>query len=172
MKVLIVVDMQKDFIDGSLGSNEAVKIVPYVQNKISEYQKNKDVVFFTRDTHYEGYLETQEGRNLPVEHCIKNTPGWEIAEELLVEDAKIYDKPTFGSIELAESMRENYPEAEFELVGLCTDICVISNAMLLKAYLPENQITVDAKGCAGVTVESHENALKAMKMCQINIKNG
>ena len=171
MKVLIVVDMQNDFIDGALGTEEAIKIVPYVRGKIEEYQAENQVVVFTRDTHTTEYLTTQEGKNLPVEHCILNTLGWKIREELCSEDFLIFNKPSFGSVELAEYMMKYHKEDEFELVGLCTDICVISNAMLLKAYLPENKITVDAKGCAGVTPESHKNALSAMKMCQIHVIN-
>lgn len=171
MKVLVVIDMQKDFIDGTLGTEEAVKIVPYVQKKILEYKANGNPVLFTRDTHSEDYLSTQEGIHLPVEHCIKNTAGWKITEELSLGGSVVFDKATFGSVALAQYVKEHYPQAEFELVGLCTDICVISNAMLLKAFLPENVIEVDAKGCAGVTVKSHQNALEAMKMCQISIVN-
>ena len=171
MRILIVVDMQNDFIDGSLGSAEAVQIVPYVCKKIEEYKAANQTVVFTRDTHTVEYLSTQEGKNLPVEHCILNTPGWKIRKELGAQDSLIFNKPAFGSVELAEYMRKYHHEDEFELVGLCTDICVISNAMLLKSYLPENKIIVDAKGCAGVTPESHRNALNAMKMCQIHVIN-
>ena len=170
-KVLVVVDMQNDFIDGALGTREAEAIVPYVKKKIEEYKRSGDTVIFTRDTHDKDYLKTQEGRKLPAEHCIKGTFGWEISPELDTKDSMIIDKNTFGSVSLMDYLAENYKEAEFEFVGLCTDICVISNAMMLKAFLPEAGITVDASCCAGVTPQSHKNALEAMKMCQINIIN-
>ncbi len=172
MRVLVVVDMQNDFIDGALGTKEAVSIVPMVQKKIEEYQDN-GLIIFTRDTHNKNYLMTQEGRNLPVEHCIINTKGWEISDQLLVTDCKYIDKPSFGSADLANIIRkETKDEIEsIELVGLCTDICVISNAMILKAEFPEVLIKVDAACCAGVTEQSHKNALEAMKMCQIMIIN-
>lgn len=169
MKVLLVIDMQNDFIDGALGTKEAMKIVPYVRKKIEEYRDNSEPVIFTRDTHPNDYLSTQEGRNLPVEHCIVNTKGWNITSQIDPGEYLIFNKPTFGSVELAQYLKEHYSEASFELVGLCTDICVISNAMLIKAYLPENEVVIDALGCAGVTVESHKNALAAMKQCQIQI---
>ena len=170
MKVLIVVDMQKDFIDGSLGTKEAVAIVDNVKNKIAGFDGE---VYFTRDTHQEDYLMTQEGSKLPVEHCIEGTDGWEIAEELreYVKNPPI-NKPTFGSGALAELLcRLNDKEEidSIELIGLCTDICVISNAMLIKAFLPETPIYVDSSCCAGVTPESHDRALEAMKVCQINV---
>ncbi len=172
MKFLIVVDMQNDFIDGALGTKEAVAILPAVKEKIKNFDGR---VIFTRDTHEADYPSTQEGRNLPIEHCIKDSDGWQINAELEAlrkEDA--VDKPSFGSIELACMLKE-YDEKEkiesIELVGLCTDICVISNAMIIKAYLPEIPISVDASCCAGVTPESHENALNAMAMCQIKIEN-
>jgi len=171
MKILVVVDMQNDFIDGSLGSKEAIAIVPNVKRKIEEYRKLGFPVIFTRDTHNENYLETQEGKNLPVPHCIYNTKGWEITSQLDVKDSKIINKPTFGSMELVQYIVSQYLEAEIELVGLCTDICVISNAFLLKTSFPEIMITVVASCCAGVTPESHKNSLEAMKMCQINIVN-
>lgn len=171
MKVLVVVDMQNDFINGALGTKEAESILSNVQLKIEEYRKHGYPVIFTRDTHEENYLETQEGRNLPVTHCIYQTKGWEIASQLDSRNAKIVNKPTFGSMELAKYVNEQYPGAEIELVGLCTDICVISNAIILKASNPETKITVDASCCAGVTPESHKNALEAMKMCQISIVN-
>ncbi len=170
MKVLCVIDMQKDFIDGALGTNEAQAIVEAVADKIREYRKNGDRVIFTRDTHFENYSETQEGRRLPVPHCIKDTQGWQIDERLEVEDSTVIDKLTFGSLELAQMLSEGEAPEEIELVGLCTDICVISNAMLLKAAMPEVKISVDSACCAGVTVESHRNALESMKMCQIDIK--
>lgn len=169
--VLVVVDMQNDFINGSLGSKEALAIVPKVKAKIEEYRNAGYEVIFTRDTHEDNYMKTQEGANLPVPHCLKNTGGWEITSVLVTDGSTVINKPTFGSVNLAEAIRENYPDAELELVGLCTDICVISNALVLKAFLPEVKITVDASCCAGVTPDSHKNALEAMKMCQINIIN-
>jgi nicotinamidase/pyrazinamidase len=170
-KVLIVVDMQNDFINGSLGSEHAASIVSNVKKKIKLYHEAGNVIIFTRDTHDENYAQTQEGRNLPVSHCIKDTSGWEISSELDTTNAVIIDKPAFGSVELMQFLSKVYPEAEFELVGLCTDICVISNAMMLKAFLPEAKVSVDAACCAGVTMDSHKNALDAMKMCQIHIIN-
>lgn len=168
MKYLIVVDMQVDFINGSLGSALAMAIVPNVVEKVKNYNGK---VIFTRDTHFKEYLQTQEGRNLPVEHCIKDTKGWEICEELKPYVEKVIDKITFGSIDLSEIIKGYAEEIEeIELCGLCTDICVISNAMLLKTSFPEVKISVDASCCAGVTIESHNNALNAMKAVQIEIK--
>lgn len=171
--ILVVVDMQNDFIDGVLGTPEAVAIVPKVAEKIRNFTGK---VYFTRDTHGPDYLETMEGKTLPVEHCIRGTKGWEICSRLSdLCTGTIIDKGSFGSIELgARLQQENDTEqiAGITLVGLCTDICVISNAMLLKAYLPETDICVDASCCAGVTPEQHENALAAMKVCQIRIENG
>jgi len=166
MKYLVVVDMQNDFIDGALGTPEALAIVPYVKEKIRSFDGE---VLFTRDTHFDGYMESAEGKKLPVPHCIKGTWGWEIREELsaLCKTEPI-DKITFGSKELVAYFADKSPES-VTLVGLCTDICVISNAMLLKAFYPELPIAVDARGCAGVTPESHENALRAMQTCQIDI---
>ncbi len=172
MKALIVVDMQNDFIDGALGTKEAVAIVGKVKEKIAEYRKNGDTVIFTRDTHSENYMNTQEGKNLPVPHCIKGTKGWEISSELEVGDSLIIDKPTFGSKELAEHLAGTDDLDEVELIGLCTDICVISNAMLIKAFMTETKVSVDSLCCAGVTPESHSNALESMKMCQIEVKQG
>lgn len=170
MKVLVVVDMQNDFIDQALGTKEAVGIVDNVARKISGFDGK---VIYTRDTHHENYMKTQEGQNLPVEHCIEGSEGWQIASALPVsEDAVIFDKPTFGSKELGlylENLAKETPIEEVEVIGLCTDICVISNALLIKAFLPEVKITVDASCCAGVTPQSHENALNAMKSCQINV---
>ena len=162
-KTLIVVDMQNDFIDMALGTPEAVAIVPAVKAKIESYVNQGDEVIFTRDTHGEDYLSTPEGKKLPVPHCIKGTKGWQIADGLYVEGCKIIDKPNFGW--------PNWQlEADaIELVGLCTDICVVSNALILKANFPEKEIYVDASRCAGVTVDSHNAALTTMKMCQINI---
>ena len=158
--LLVVVDMQKDFIDGSLGTREAQKIVKNVAEKIQSAEAAGTQVVFTYDTHPENYLETQEGKRLPVEHCIKGTPGWELDKALQGFHGKVFEKPTFGSKALEQ----------MELVGLCTDICVISNALLLKAFLPESTVVVDASCCAGVTPESHANALEAMKMCQIEVR--
>jgi len=171
--VLVVVDMQNDFIDGSLGTAEAVEIVPRVAEKIRGFE---GAVIFTRDTHAPEYLQTQEGRNLPVEHCIKGSHGWQIRDELssIRPNAVVLDKPTFGSPELGRLLLElqrGEDIGEITLIGLCTDICVISNALLIKAFLPETPITVDAACCAGVTPQSHLNALSAMKMCQIRIIN-
>ena len=169
MKLLIVVDMQNDFIDMALGTKEAVAIVPSVIKKIEEYRLNKNEVIFTRDTHQKNYLKTQEGKNLPVEHCIENTEGWKISDKLEVKDSKVFNKYSFGSIELADYVSSLENIEEIELVGLCTDICVISNAFILKAKMPEVKISVDSSCCAGVTPQSHLNALEAMKMCQINV---
>ena len=175
--MLVVVDMQKDFVDGALESAEAIKIVPYVANKIREFD---GIIVATKDTHQENYLETQEGKKLPVKHCIENTAGWELNADVKKainendKEVKIFDKPTFGSLDLGKYIAEinaKTPLDEVVLIGLCTDICVISNALLIKAFLPELTITVDAACCAGVTPESHRNALNAMKMCQINIIN-
>ncbi|MCD8362047.1 MAG: cysteine hydrolase [Lachnospiraceae bacterium] len=171
-KILVVVDMQNDFIDGALGTKEAVAIVPRVAEKIRSFPGR---VIFTRDTHEQNYMDTQEGQKLPVPHCIRGTEGWQICSELadFCREAPI-DKPTFGSVELGEWLRlANEQEAieRITFVGLCTDICVISNALLAKAYLPEIPITVDASCCAGVTPESHQNALNAMKVCQIAVEN-
>ena len=170
MKLLIVVDMQNDFIDGALGSSEAVKIVPYVKSLIENFDGE---VLFTRDTHYENYMDTQEGHNLPVPHCIKGTEGWEIRAELeALRTTEAIDKVTFGSSELPEKLAElnaENPIEEITFVGLCTDICVISNVMVTKAFFPEIPVIVDADCCAGVTPESHKNALEAMKVCQVQV---
>ena len=172
-RLLVVVDMQNDFIDGSLGTKEAEAIVDNVVKVIGTYDP-KDI-FATRDTHPENYLETQEGRNLPVVHCVKNTPGWELNEKVAaaLRDAKVIDKPTFGSRALAEELEAIAAKEEIEvtLVGLCTDICVVSNALLIKAYLPEIPVKVVASCCAGVTPASHEAALTTMQMCQVKIES-
>ena len=169
-KVLVVVDMQNDFIDGALGTKEAVAIVPGVKEKIENFD---GVVLFTRDTHETNYLDTQEGKKLPVPHCIRDTEGWQIRSELdALRKTEPIDKETFGSTDLAGelvALNEDEEIGSITLVGLCTDICVISNALLIKASLPEVPICVDATCCAGVTPESHENALKAMEACQIRI---
>ena len=168
MKYLIVIDMQVDFISGSLGSHSAVSIVKNVKNKIDNFSGK---VIFTRDTHGEDYLNTQEGAKLPVKHCIKGTSGWQICDELIPYAKTIVDKVTFGSTELPEILRAyGEPIEEIHLCGLCTDICVISNVMILKAAFPEAKISVDASCCAGVTPESHNIALEAMKAVQIDVE--
>lgn len=164
MKTLIVIDMQNDFVTGSLGTKEAQAIVPNVKKKIQEYVNRGDQIIFTRDTHYSNYLETQEGKMLPVEHCIYDTEGWEIVGELEVMNCIYVNKTSFG---WDGWLKLNYEE--IELIGVCTDICVISNALILKAQFPEVKITVDASCCAGVTPGLHEAALKVMKSCQINV---
>lgn len=170
-KILIVVDMQNDFIDGALGTAEAVAIVPNVKKKIEEFD---GLVLYTRDTHLDDYMNSQEGKNLPVPHCIKNTNGWQIRPELdELRKTEIIDKVTFGSADLGTILQKLDKEEKIEsitFIGLCTDICVISNVMITKAFLPEVPIIVDAKCCAGVSVETHENALKAMEVCQIKIE--
>ena len=171
MKLLTIIDMQNDFIDGALGTKEAESIVEKVREKVDMYVKNGDKVIYTRDTHTEKYLDTQEGRNLPVVHCVKGTAGWEISAKVFVEGCEVIDKPAFGSMELAEKIASMENLEGVELIGLCTDICVISNAMIIKARMPELPVSVDAACCAGVTPQSHENALAAMKMCQIEIKS-
>ena len=169
MKILVVVDMQNDFIDGALGTKEAAAIVPYVKEVIENFEGR---IIFTRDTHFENYMDTQEGKNLPVPHCIKGTEGWQICAELeALRTTEAIDKITFGSKDLVEVLKAEENVESITFVGLCTDICVISNAMLIKAFYPEIPLYVDAKGCAGVTPESHQNALNAMKMCQIKILN-
>jgi nicotinamidase-related amidase len=168
--ILVVVDMQKDFIDGTLGTKEAVSIVDSVAETIKSLEGE---VVFTRDTHFDNYMETQEGKKLPVTHCIKDTEGWQLDKKLEViktSDMKIFDKLTFGSVELAEYLKTIKDLEKVTLIGLCTDICVISNALLIKAYLPEIKISVIEKCCAGVTPQSHKNAIEAMKMCQIEIE--
>ena len=167
MNYLIVIDMQVDFINGALGSNQAMAIVPVVADKVKSFNGR---VIFTRDTHLDNYLQTQEGKNLPIPHCIKNTDGWHICDELKQYAETVIDKQTFGSMELPKVINEfNENVEQIELCGLCTDICVISNAMILKSAFPEAKIIVDATCCAGVTVESHNTALNAMKDAQIEI---
>ena len=170
-KIVVVVDMQKDFIDGALGTKEAKSIVDRAVKVIESYEARD--IFATRDTHQENYLNTQEGKKLPVVHCVEGTPGWEINEKIAaaIKDAVIIDKPTFGSVRLAEELSKiaAAEETEITLLGLCTDICVVSNALLIKAFLPETPVRVAASCCAGVTPESHEAALATMRMCQIEI---
>ena len=166
-KILIVVDMQKDFVDGSLGTKEAQAIVPAVAEKARGFDGR---VIFTRDTHQPDYLNTQEGRNLPVVHCVEGTEGWQIVPELRDCAADVVDKPTFGSTALAGRLKAMEDDIEsIELVGLCTDICVVSNALLLKAAMPEVPIRVDSRCCAGVTPEKHAAALETMRSCQIEV---
>lgn len=169
-KVLIAVDLQNDFIDGALGTKEAVAILPAVEKKIREFD---GTVLFTRDTHGEDYSSTEEGKYLPVPHCIKGTQGWEIRKELeALRKTEAIDKPIFGSVELGQKLKQMNDEDPIEsvtLIGLCTDICVISNAMIIKAYLPNLHIMVDSDCCAGVTPESHSRALLSMATCQIEI---
>jgi nicotinamidase-related amidase len=172
MGILIVVDMQNDFINGTLGTNEAQTIVPNVVEKIKEWD---GPIFVTRDTHSSDYLETREGKYLPVPHCIENTHGWELNEEvakvLINKEVSYINKPTFGSTYLPTVIKDFVDEnTTIEIVGLCTDICVISNALLLKANFIETDISVIENCCAGVTPESHQAALTTMKMCQINVK--
>ena len=160
MKALIVVDMQYDFIDGALGTEEARSIVGNVRDKVAHY---------TQDTHSADYLQTQEGRNLPVVHCVKGTRGWEIVPEVLTDEATLIEKHGFGSLKLVEYLAALPGLEAVELVGVCTDICVVSNALLIKSAFPELPVTVDALCCAGVTPESHRQALETMKMCQVKV---
>ena len=172
-KLLIVIDMQNDFIDAALGTPQAEAIVDAVKEKIRSYP-TEDVIA-TMDTHHEDYMQTQEGKYLPVPHCIRGTDGWQIRADIaaLLDKAEIFEKPTFGSVEMAKELAElsRQEELELELIGLCTDICVVSNALLLKAAMPEVKITVDASCCAGVTPEKHLAALETMRSCQIQVTN-
>ena len=171
-KFLIVVDMQKDFVDGALGSKEAVAIVPAAVKKIKEFRGD---ILVTFDTHFDNYMETAEGRKLPVPHCIRDTDGWQLNKDIAAaledKDYIPVEKLTFGSVDLPELIRAAFDgdAVSIELIGLCTDICVVSNALILKANFPEAQIAVDAKCCAGVTPEKHEAALETMRSCQIDI---
>jgi len=165
-KLLIVIDMQNDFITGALGSRQAEDILPDVIKKVEQYKWNGDAVLYTRDTHHDNYLSTQEGRLLPVVHCVEGTHGHLLADGLDTEGSEVFDKPSFGSLELVERVASGGYD-EIELCGVCTDICVVSNALILKARLPEIRISVDARCCAGVTEESHRAALLTMKMCQV-----
>ncbi len=181
-KVLIVVDMQNDFVTGALANKDSEKIIDNVKAKVEEYKANEDVVIFTRDTHSDNYMTTEEGKNLPVPHCIECTEGWEIVDELrdLADKYKlkdlnyinIIDKPSFGSLDLANELDYigGYTTiTDIEVVGLCTDICVISNAAIAKAAVPNAHVTVDARCCAGVTPESHDTALNAMRAIQVEV---
>ena len=169
MKILVVVDMQKDFIDGALGTAEAVAIVPAVIDRIKEYETSGSMIIYTKDTHLENYMDTREGRHLPVPHCIKGTEGHDIPAEILRGHDLIIEKPTFGSVQLVDYLA-GVDFDEVALIGLCTDICVVSNALLIKARFPEREVSVSASCCAGVTPATHEAALTTMKMCQINVK--
>ncbi len=166
-KTLIVIDMQNDFIDGALGTKEAVAIVENVAKKIERYKKDGGEIIFTRDTHGEDYLNTPEGKKLPVTHCVKGTDGWRISAKLDFDGCEIIDKPSFGYTDWGGRDFES-----IELVGLCTDICVVSNGLILKALYPNAEIKVDAACCAGVTPDTHNAALTTMKMCQIDIIGG
>lgn len=174
-KILIVVDMQNDFIDGALGTKEAEGIVGRVVSKIRKFDGE---ILVTLDTHGRDYLQTAEGRKLPVTHCVKMTSGWLLNEKVLKalsgKDYRVFEKKTFGSVKLVKAIRKlkKQEEAEIELIGLCTDICVVSNALLLKAHFPEMKICVDASCCAGVTPQSHQAAIETMRMCQIDIEEG
>lgn len=177
--ILIVVDMQTDFVDGALGTPEAVAVLDNVTAKIRDYANRPDgVILVTYDTHAKDYMTTSEGKHLPVPHCIKGTAGWElhpaVAAALEGVTYTPVEKPTFGSVELPALVKKAAAGEDFavELIGLCTDICVVSNTLLLKAHYPEIPISVDASCCAGVTPESHEAALRTMEMCQIEVKNG
>ena len=163
-KTLIVVDMQKDFVDGALGTSEAVAIVDNVKKKIAQYKNEGGEIIFTRDTHRSNYMETNEGRNLPVVHCVENTPGWQIYDGIDTEGAVIVNKPSFGYMNW-----KDYDLECVELVGLCTDICVVSNALIIKATYPEIDVTVDASCCAGVSPATHKAALETMKCCQVKV---
>ena len=167
-KCILVIDVQNDFVNGALGTKEAVEMLPRLVEKLQN-EKNASLVF-TQDTHKDNYLDTNEGKHLPVRHCIKNTEGWQIAPALseFLDDAKIIEKKSFGSTTLPSVVAEY---DEIELVGLCTDICVISNALLLKAFFPEKKISVDPACCAGVTPESHKSAIEIMKLCQVDINS-
>lgn len=174
-KFLIVVDMQNDFVSGSLGTKEAEDIVSRVVKKVTEFDGQ---IYFTQDTHEDYYMQTQEGKLLPVEHCIIGTQGWKLIQELeeiqKAKNLKVFQKSTFGSTKLAEELQKIWQMDKIEsveLVGLCTDVCVISNALMIKAYLPEVPVYVDASCCAGVNPDSHTTSLNAMKACQILVQN-
>lgn len=175
MDILIVVDMQNDFVSGALGTPEAAGIVPFVAGRVVDGINRGEEILFTRDTHGPDYLETQEGRRLPVPHCIRGTEGWEIIPQLQPDTVgrTVIDKPTFGSRALGEELarlNEKEPVEKITLIGVCTDICVLSNALLAKAFLPEAEIVVEANCCAGVTPEAHRTALAALGPCQITVK--
>lgn len=177
-KILVVVDMQNDFVDGSLGTKEAVAIIPSVCKKIQDAKADGALIFATKDTHSSNYLDTREGQFLPVPHCIKGTDGWQINRDVaaVLEDAVIVEKYSFGSLILPDAIAEALQirniapkDTEIEVIGLCTDICVISNALILKARFPETDIKTDASCCAGVTPQKHHAALETMRSCQIEV---
>ena len=165
-RVLVCIDVQNDFVDGTLGTKEAKAIVSNIKKKIEEYQKREDEIIFTRDTHYANYLDTLEGQKLPVEHCIYRTKGWNIVDGLEVPNCAYVNKRTFGCVEW---WNRTWMSEEIEVCGLCTDICVISNALIIRAMFPSTKIIVDASCCAGTTPERHKAALEVMKSCQINV---
>ncbi len=174
-KILIVIDMQNDFLDGSLSTPQAKEILPSVLEKLSEYRYNP--IYLTKDTHFSDYLSTPEGKLLPVPHCIKDTTGHDFPDEInavipSLKEAHIIEKNTFGSLALSDTIMERYGnEVSIELVGLVTDICVVTNALLLKTFIPSADITVDARCCSGVTIEKHKSALEVMQSCHINVIN-
>ena len=174
-KILVAVDLQKDFIDGALGTAEAEAIIPAAAERIREAREAGADIFATLDTHEADYMQTQEGKRLPVPHCIRGTDGWQLhpmIREALGANCTMVEKPTFGSVRLPELIRERIGQgndATIELLGLCTDICVVSNALLLKAAFPEAIIRVSSTCCAGVTPEKHRAALETMASCQIDI---
>ncbi len=167
-RYLIVIDVQNDFVNMALGTKEAQAIIPHVKAKIAECRNNGGTVIFTRDTHQANYLQTNEGKYLPVEHCIEGTKGWQIYDGLDVGNSLIINKPTFGYLAWDKHIK-NCEGLTIELIGLCTDICVASNALILKALFPDATIKVDSVACAGVTPSSHEAALTTMKMCQVEV---
>ncbi len=176
MKTLIVVDMQNDFVTGSLGSKEAVAILPNVKKKIDSYISAGHEVIFTRDTHEDNYLDTNEGKHLPVPHCIVGTEGWKVVDDIDVPECEHINKPSFGwnlwgyhVTASGKIIPRDRDFEEIEIIGVCTDICVISNALIIKAMYPEINISVDASCCAGATPETHKAALSTMRSCQINI---
>ena len=172
MKTLIVVDMQNDFVTGPLGTKESIEILPKVNKKIDEYYQQQNQIFFTRDTHFAEYLDTQEGKKLPVKHCIQGSKGWHIADGVRTYSiCQFIDKDTFGTFHFGKPYYKLRQCESIELIGVCTDICVISNALILKAQYPEVEIYVDASCCAGTTPEMHKAALQVMKSCQINVIN-
>lgn len=177
-KVLVVVDMQNDFIDGALGTKEAAGIVENVVSKIKNFKGFESKIFVTLDSHYHDYMDTSEGEKLPIPHCIRMTQGWLPHEKVIAaldgKNYEIIEKPTFGSTRLITEVKRNKggDDIEIEIIGLRTDICVVSNALLLKAYFPETKITVDASCCAGATPEAHEAALRTMESCQIEVIGG
>lgn len=173
--ILIVVDMQKDFVTGALASAEAQAILPKVKEKIEVYDRAGKEIIFTRDTHGEDYMQTNEGKHLPVPHCIKGTDGWQICAELtdgITSEYKTVDKPTFGFLgwkDVLASETADGSDLDIEMIGVCTDICVVSNALILKALYPEATVRVDAGCCAGVTPEAHAAALVTMRACQVDV---